>query len=400
MVLIASYGHYPEMSHSAQPENLPEHPCFRIPALAVFSPQASHPFRVVAAFDIRPDFHDLPGPISLGVRVSDDFGQSWSPLHILKQSAPGWGFGDASLISTFDGEVIALFVASRGKNFWEDTDSPGDWRILSARTHDGVDWTFADITQQIWGKHTGLVFVASGNGIQLRESECAGRLVQPLVVRARHSTETIATVAISDDSGHHWRVAAGSTGPTGRLRTGIAGGDEAKVTELPGGNLLLSSRSYPRRLWALSTDGAESFQPAWEDLPDPGCNAGLMTCGETIILTSLLPPQLVSGSDPSNETEPENVPLGTALDPSAGRSWGKQDWNARENLVWRRGLLESKNGSSTRIRWSAPEVIDAGPAAYSVCATLGDRIAVMWETGQQSGGSRSPYGSIAFTTLE
>ena len=113
----------------------------------------------------------------------------------------------------------------------------------------------------------------------------------------------------------------------------------------------------------------------------------------TLALTSLDPPE-----------EPPEARPHQDLDPSRGKSHDQlQDWFSRKNLVVRLGTLPEPPTSPldpADISWGEPHVIDPGPAAYSVCAALGDRIAVMWETGQQSGSPHSPYGSIAFTTLE
>ena len=53
---------------------------FRIPALVITSEDSVHPHRLLAFFDSRPDFHDLPGPISLLTCSSDDLGISGHPM--------------------------------------------------------------------------------------------------------------------------------------------------------------------------------------------------------------------------------------------------------------------------------------------------------------------------------
>lgn len=422
---LVKAGEYPPLADDIDPASLPENPCFRIPALAAFPAESRYPGRLVTAFDIRPDFRDLPGEISIGVRVSDDFGQTWSPLHILQAASEGWGFGDASLIDTDQGKMLALFVASRGHNFWDDS-TPGDnWRLLQARSHDGLNWEITDLTAQLWDQHTGSMFFASGNGIQLREGAHAGRLLQPLVRRERHHTDTIAGVAISDDFGEHWRMARGTNG----LPTGIPGGDESKIVELSGGMVLLSSRDYPTRRWAISRDGGESFGSVWADVPDPGCNGGLARVGDTLVLTNLFPDCAVTlgavgslGADSlgavSSRGASSNPTASPDVDPSKGKSAGRQDWAARRNLVVRRAKIpaghhrepqisspsnpnsppEVAPHADETIAWGEPEVIYAPAAAYSVALTHGQHLGVLFECGDPDG-TDSPYGSLAFADI-
>ncbi|MGL5247707.1 MAG: hypothetical protein ACRC8U_05875, partial [Brooklawnia sp.] len=74
-------------------------PCYRIPALAVLpADRPDAPGRIVAAWDVRADWRDLPGPFDLVLRHSDDGGRTWSPMRVLRQHEGERGFGDASLL--------------------------------------------------------------------------------------------------------------------------------------------------------------------------------------------------------------------------------------------------------------------------------------------------------------
>lgn len=407
-------GCYPDLANDSDRLILPENPCYRIPALGMFSSQATHPERLVAGFDIRPDFRDLPGAISLGFRFSDNFGTSWSPLHILKSATAGWGFGDASLISTSSGELLALFVGSRGRNFWDDSTPGENWKLLQARTHDGINWDYSEITSQLWNSDTGSMFFASGNGVELQEKPYQGRLLQPVVWRSKKSTMTFAGVVFSDDGGQHWQLPYGRESGT---IPGIRKGDESKIVELPGGDILMSSRDYPERKWAISHDGGESFGEAWSEVPDPGCNGGLSRTGTSLVLTSLFP----TSSDSANTVcegslGASTIPSLTSrltlpLDPSAGKSAGHQDWSARRNLVMRHAKLSTLRNdapdsgvipapapaisiNNPHIAWQKPEVIYPDAAAYSVSLSQKGRTAVLFECGKDS-----PYGSIGFTAI-
>jgi hypothetical protein len=53
---------------------------YRIPAMAV-TPSG----RIIAIYDARFDFDDLPSPIDLVIRISDDNGETWSEQTIFRQ---------------------------------------------------------------------------------------------------------------------------------------------------------------------------------------------------------------------------------------------------------------------------------------------------------------------------
>ena len=56
-----------------------DRPCYRIPALTV-----TRTGRLVAAWDVRADWRDLPGPFDIVYRTSDDHGRNWSKTRFLR----------------------------------------------------------------------------------------------------------------------------------------------------------------------------------------------------------------------------------------------------------------------------------------------------------------------------
>ena len=73
----------------------------------------------------------------------------------------------------------------------------------------------------------------------------------------------------SDDNGQTWQV-------SGRASVG---GDEAKVTELVDGRILMSIRHSGNRWYNISEDGGETWQPTtstWTDIIAPACNGDLI----------------------------------------------------------------------------------------------------------------------------
>ena len=73
----------------------------------------------------------------------------------------------------------------------------------------------------------------------------------------------------SDDNGITWQVSG---------RASVAG-DEAKVTELVDGRILMSIRHGGKRWYNISEDGGETWQPTtstWNDITAPACNGDLI----------------------------------------------------------------------------------------------------------------------------
>lgn len=294
-------------------------PVYRIPALAV-----THSGRVVAAWDLREDWRDLPGPFDLVVRHSDDHGLTWTPPRLLRGHEGGRGFGDASLVADGD-RLLCWYVGSDGESFFSaSAGGPGLSLWLATSDDGGETWAHRDLSD-LRPHDVGGLFATSGNGVRLD----TGRLLQPFTLRV--GTEHFAAVAASDDQGATWTLGE-RVGPDC---------DETKVVGLGGADVLLHARATPRRRVARSHDGGVTFSSPVADpaLVDPACNGGLCRWGEVLVCTLL------------------------------------DDERARRRLV----LRYSRDDGAT---WSDAVVLDAGAAAYSVIAELADgSLGVLYEAG-------------------
>ena len=307
-------------------------PVYRIPALAVTATG-----RVLAAFDVRRDWRDLPGDFDIALRHSDDHGRAWSEARVLRRHTPGHGFGDASLlVDPGSGRVFCWYVGSTGRSFVSAEAGPrGEGRELwlAASDDDGLTWTHRDMTHLKPDDVTGM-FAASGNGAVVRPpSPSRGRLLQPFVLRTA-SGEHFAAVARSDDGGDTWTLGE-RVGPDC---------DESKVLGLPDGSVLLHARATPHRRTARSTDGVTFGRPAADAaLVDPGCIGGLTLLdapGGPVVVASTC-------DDPRERTR-----LSVRISPDLGHTW------------------------------TSALLVDAGASAYSVCAPLADGcLGLAWEAG-------------------
>ena len=243
---------------------------YRIPAVITAKDGS-----IVAVTDKRKyNEGDLPQDIDIVCNRSTDGGHTWSePYTIALGTGVNHGFGDCALAwSNDENGLIAAFVG--GVGLWNSTPS-NPIRSYIARSYDnGQTWTEPeDITDFIFGDNCIIPehqtwrasFFGSGNG--LRTS--TGRIMFVAAIR-EGSAQSLNNYAVySDDNGQTWQV-------SGRASVG---GDEAKVTELADGRILMSIRHGGNRWYNISEDGGETWQPTtstWTDITAPACNGDLI----------------------------------------------------------------------------------------------------------------------------
>ena len=139
---------------------------------------------------------------------------------------------------------------------------------------DGCTWSIPeDITRSVKRPQYVTCYASGpGSGIQLRNGKWQGRMLLPF--SQGPWTDMKVYALLSDDGGKSWRY--GSVAPN---RNG-AQANEVQMAELANGDLYLNARSFDgshRRLWAISTDGGESWSELQNapDLMDPQCHASI-----------------------------------------------------------------------------------------------------------------------------
>ena len=243
---------------------------YRIPAIITAKDGS-----IVAMTDKRKyNEGDLPQDIDIVCNRSTDGGHTWSePYTVAQGTGVNHGFGDCALAwSNDDNGLIAVFVG--GPGLWNSTPS-NPIRSYIARSYDnGQSWTEPnDITDFIFGDNCIVPeqrtwrasFFGSGNG--LRTS--TGRIMFVAAIRETTAQSLNNHAVYSDDNGLTWHVSG---------RASVAG-DEAKVTELADGRILMSIRHAGNRWYNLSEDGGETWQPTtstWYDITAPACNGDMI----------------------------------------------------------------------------------------------------------------------------
>lgn len=266
---------------------------YRIPALADLGDGI-----VLAAWDGRPgSAADAPNPNSIVLRRSTDYGTTWSDYTHIKKGHLGdattqkYGYSDPSfVVDSVTGAVYAFFVYSKdqgwhysqyGNDITKDRTITG--AVVVESKDKGLTWSEPrDITPIVKpgtsktspkAGDVKAVFATSGEGIQMKYGQYAGRLVQQFVgkVRTADGKEVVQAYSVySDDHGVTWK------------RGDFVGAsmDENKTVELSDGRLMLNSRDSANsgyRKVAISSDGGQTWGPITLDteLPDPTNNAAI-----------------------------------------------------------------------------------------------------------------------------
>lgn len=249
---------------------------YRIVALAV-----TNDGDVLASYDGRPTAADSPGPNSILQRRSTDNGETWGEQEVIAQGEeedPIYGFSDPSyVVDRVTGDIFNFHVYSMDEGFGgsepgTDLDDRDVIHANVARSDDnGETWESETITPDItpdegWKSR----FAASGQGIQLKYGEHAGRLIQQYTI-INEDGDFQAVSVYSDDHGKTWQAGE----PVG------VGMDENKTVELSDGRVMLNSRDSGQsgyRKVAISEDGGETYGEVEVDdqLPDPANNGSIV----------------------------------------------------------------------------------------------------------------------------
>lgn len=314
---------------------------YRIPAMAV-----THTGRVIAIYDGRADLDDLPGPINLLIRTSDDNGVTWSEQKVFRSGVGIEGFGDASILIAPSGRIFVFYQRTQLAGFFEsesgcELSNPMIVQVgLSISDDDGKTWNHRIITSQIKDLETLGIFASSGMGSQISNGKYKGRLLQTFLLRTKN--ELIAAIGYSDDNGDTWKLGAR-----------IPGGNESKAIGLNDGTILVHSRATPYRIKSRSIDGGETLESSVPDyeLSDPSDNGSLTLLSDGSLICT-----------------------------------HNHDKNLRRYTVLKRSI---DNGES----WPESVVIEFGSSAYSTSVELSNgNIGVLYE--------RNGYNELLFCEIQ
>ena len=259
--------------------------CFRIPAL-VKAANGS----LIAFCEARKNGCSDTGDIDMVMKISEDFGESWSELKVIWDDGTNVCGNPAPVVDSETGQIHLLATWNNGNDkesqIIEGTSIEGrEVFHLISKDH-GASWSKPhNISSTV--KLPDWTWYATGpvHGIQLKQEPYKGRLVIPCDHIEKESKKYYSHVIYSDDHGVSWKL--GGTTPEDQV-------NECTVVELSNGHLMLNMRNYARkqsqtRQVALSKDGGatwieQRFDP---QLPEPRCQAALIAvenAGEQLLL--------------------------------------------------------------------------------------------------------------------
>ncbi len=269
------------------------------------------------------------GEIEIHLRRSTDGGRTWSPARQVahlgprlsrnphlpddKQKKNMGGPGEQTVnnpmaIADRSGAVHLLYCVEYMRSFYTRSDD------------DGLTWSQpVEITAtfELFRSDCDWQAIATGpgHGIQLH----TGRLVVPvwLATYAKDPARPLrkaCSVVFSDDGGATWQ----------RGDIAIGGGGESAVAELSDGRVVMSARNSDqrnRRAVAYSRDGATGWSKTEfvEELPEPGCMAGLVR--HPGAPESKQPLLLYSNPPTTNREHKERKNVTIKLSYDDGRTW-------------------------------------------------------------------------------
>lgn len=276
---------------------------YRIPAIAAL-PDGT----VICVADFRHSRNDIgitkDGRVDLHVRVSKDNGCSWGEIATL---IPGRGkdspdffnvaFGDPCIVADKNTGRVLVMSCAGNVSFPKGTRDHHQGIARFYSEDGGLTWSDPeDIAESIYVQFDKIspvkaMFIASGRILQSRYVKTGKyyRLYCAVMVNAEDNFKRN-HVLYSDDFGQTWCVLGGPK--TAPIPTGA---DEAKVEELPGGSILISSRTEDEgRLFNIYRfDNRRKATGRWGTMAhSSGHNGGIITeknaCNGGLMLVSVV----------------------------------------------------------------------------------------------------------------
>ncbi len=296
---------------------------WRIPAMVILKHQqgdnASKNGRIVTMADNRFSHNgDLPNHIDVYERHSDDNGKTWTDHKLVAGSdsdhklvgVAGNGFGDAALVETSKGRLIAIMVA--GQYYFSSTNDRSNCNLPFIITSDdaGETWStpralYDELykTSYEQGQVLGS-FAGSGRGIVLQRQKVDslnGRVMFAMSHRFAN-TGIQEYIIYTDDEGATWKMSP---------KSAYSGGDESKLVELADGTVMISVRQSGNRGFNTSTDGGMTWgtQTTNSDISGNACNADILYYNKHVLLHSYV-----------NNGSRKNVTVKASFD--NGKTWG------------------------------------------------------------------------------
>ncbi len=240
---------------------------YRIPAIVTMSNG-----EILAISDYRPGGNDVGngGEVDIYARISNDNGATWSgddntphdnTSNIIKvaDGTSSLAYGDAAVAAHPEtGDVLVLCVGGNSTKFASATTSTKNYYTYMFKSSDyGRTWSSTNVTSTFKGstsllknKNVCSMFFASGR--LLVSKHTPGRVYGAILTREYNSGySNYNYVFYTDDFGQSWSMLGSNYA--------ISGADEAKLEELPNGDILISSRTSGGRNFNIYSASTQSW---------------------------------------------------------------------------------------------------------------------------------------------
>lgn len=342
---------------------------YRIPAIAV-----AKNGDVIAVADHRIDKRDIGyGEVDMYARISTDNGVNWGEATMIAdgtgKSGFDCGFGDAAIVADRErNEVLIMTVAGKVVFANGSSTSHNHMAMIKGNYNETEKkWVWStptNVTEKFLGASSSLLpnaytmFIASGRMLQSSykaEGKEYYRVYAALLVKDS-SSSYYNVVIYTDDFGANWSLLTSDKA--------ITSADEAKLEELPNGDILISSRTKGGRIfnvYSMSTGKWATNQITYTFASNAeACN------GELMIYKGLY--KVGENSGKTYDVLLQSLPTASS---------------SRANLKVYYQAVDNNSSLSTLAAtgaWKEGKTIDSDKAAYSTMAIQADKkIGFMYE---------------------
>lgn len=366
---------------------------YRIPAVATLNNGT-----VLAIADHRPCGADIGnGEVDLYAKVGTiaaNGSYSWNPSAIDPSVSGGLkiadgdssnGYGDAAVVVDRESGKVLVICVSGKVVFSKGSSSKHNKMARIVGSADGLSWeTPQDVTTAFFDNllpSAYTMFMASGRMIQSQHVKVGNyyRIYGVLLVREKSgwfSKSNNNYVVYSDDFGASWKVLGGSYC--------LKGGDEAKVEELPNGDLVMSSRTSGGRYFnVFKFTDLNSASGSWGSATKYSFGGSNSTNGELMLYKGL-----VDANGTEYNVMLQSLPTGSS----------------RSNVaVFYKAFATSKTSwavSDFTSGWTKGIEVDNGLSAYSTMTILPNgQVGFLYEDGNDTSNADADYFNIVYVPL-
>ena len=376
---------------------------YRIPAIATMSNG-----EIIAIAEQRPCGADIGnGEVDIYAKVSKDNGKTWIPSStdpsadgtglMIADGSSSNGYGDAAVVVDREsGDVLVICVAGNVKYSSGTSSKHNKMARIRAEFNKStgeLSWGSPDdVTKAFFDEllpKAYTMFMASGRMIQSTMTKVGShyRVYGALLVKDSSSNYKN-YVVYSDDFGVNWSI-LGNTDC-------ITSADEAKVEELPNGDIVVSSRTAGGRIFNLfNFSDKEVATGEWKNQTSYTF-AGSNTCnGELLFYEGL-----VDANGTKYNVMLQSLPTGEKSDGFLG--FGAKSGREKVSVYYKAFATNKASWSVSDFTsgWTKGIEVDNGASAYSTMTILENgEIGFLYEDNYDTSKADGDYSDIVFVPL-